>query len=183
MGKFEGFYTEEINEDSSISSPSGDIFSRRRQKREKDEARKAQLDLWSEELDKCSTAYDYAQYTTKYGDKDNPYLATAMDKYDELSFSSSRGIGDYKRYLYNFPQGKHVAEVQERLDKHQLPSSPTSDSGEKIENILKHIIGIIVILLGIGALYLWLIDEVSWKAIAPLFIVVVFPVVNWAFNW
>lgn len=191
MGRFQGFYTgAEIAEDNTRSSES-EFFAKRRQNPENGHVSTRQLRVWQCDFDKCSTLTDYSNYIKKYGNTDNPYIEQAKTKVDDFTFKGCSSVEDYQRYLSSFPSGRHASNAKDIIRRKQSHTSISSSNsnpstssitGDEVWTFIKRAIGIVFILLAIGAIYLWIIDEVKWSVVAPFCCFIVAPVCKWAFD-
>lgn len=159
MGRFEGFYTggEAAVDNGGFSR--GDIFKKEKQKRDKEDARRAQLELWINEIKKCSSISDYQNYIKRFDNPDNPYILKAKNRVKELS---------------------HIATDNSQGNNNKLVSQSSSNDSS---GLFKVIIGVVVILLGVALLCLkFVTDKVPTSALCGFWLLVVAPVYKWAFG-
>jgi len=186
MGRFEGFYTGgEATADNGGFSGS-EVFAQRRLKKEREQVKTKQREQWETEYHKCSTQSALRNYINIHkNNTENPFVQQAKEKLDDLTFKSCKNLEDYKKYLSNFPSGRYTMQAQtaiKRFKESSIASSTSGISGDDVWEFVKKAIGVVAILAGIGAIYLWLTDQCNKTAAIGFCIVIVGPVCKWAFD-
>ncbi len=186
MGRFEGFYTEGEAAVDNGSFSGSEVFAQRRLKKEREQAKVKQLEQWKTEFQRCSSQSTLKNYINLHkNDIDNPFVQQAKDKLDDMTFKSCKYLDDYKKYLSSFPSGRHTAQAQASVNRFNTTSYVTSTSttsSNEIWEFVKKAIGVIAILAGLGAIYMWLTDEIKLSAVVPFVAFIVGPICKWAFD-
>lgn len=187
MGRFEGFYTGgEATVDTGGFSGS-EVFAQRRIKKEREQAKIKQHEQWEAEFKNCSSQSSLKSYiNTHKNDVENPFVQQAKDKLDDLTFSGCRNVEDYKKYISNFPSGRHILQAKEAMKRYNQSSyqaaSTTSSSANEIWEFVKKAIAIVAVLLGLVMLYIKITDKFPTSALCGYWVMIVGPLCKWAFD-
>lgn len=99
--------------------------------------RKVQITQSEIELIKCVTTKDYGKWVSAHAtEHDNPFVESAVSKYDDLYFNDCKTLSAYRKYLEKFPCGKHRDDAQLKIwDLEDAQKDKEKKEDEIIENI------------------------------------------------
>lgn len=189
MGRFADFNKGDTYSKSSVVRTEDVVFTRKH-RQEKEHVSTRLAEVWKSDFRKCASISDFQSYIKKYDNPDNPFIAEAKQRIDDMTFASCKNIEDYRRYLSAFPSGRNVVKVKDAIKNFQDQNAATvnsctvdsNNSKKSGEEIAKQVVAVIVILPLILLLYLWIFGDGSWRTVAMYAFLVVGPVCKWAYD-
>ena len=97
------------------------------------------------ELLKCVKARDYKNWLKIHQNElDNPHVATALQKYDDVYYYEHNTFSGAQKYLIKFPQGRHREEAKAKISNLEWEKKLKDGKNDEIlENVGCGIIAVI----------------------------------------